>query len=546
MATSSVVIAGATYPDVPSVTLKDTSNTDVSFILTSDADATASDIRKNKIAYSQGQKIVGDYELNLQEKTVTPTTSTQVITADNGGEITYINEQNQQCQYVMTSSRRQYISLTWIEDLVVGETYHFYIVFDRRSYGGAQYYFVYDGDAEFTGFPMSFKVTSTTSTRTDTVNLSATELYRNGVSDDDGTNYMTLVVTKQGKSYDGLSKVTVNPIEPVVIDLVEKTVTPSSQTQVVTGTAIEDFARVSLKAVTLQQNVSNSIRDYYAISGGKKEFTQEDLLCNYEIIINCEVYVMEDSSYKKVETLEVDEISKLENKVVTSDYVEYFGFTQTDGTTTGTKYVNLYARAKSLSAETMIQCSSLIKLVDAHDGLSKVTVNPIPSEYIIPSGTLSVTANGTVDVSAYQYAEVNVSGGSQTQSKTATPTKSTQTITPDSGYLLSSVVVNPIPSEYIIPNLQARTGVTPTKSSQTITASSGYDGLSSVQINAIPSNYIDTTDATASASDIRSGSSAYVNGSKVNGSLVVNKVYVGSTDPSSSFGNDGDIYIKVV
>lgn len=381
MATSSVVIAGATYSDVPSVTLKDTSNADVSFILTSDADAKASDIRKNKIAYANGQKIVGDYELNLQEKTVTPSTSTQVITADSGGEITYINEQNQQCQYVMTSSKRQYINLTWIEDLVIGETYHFYIVFDRRSYGGTQYYFVYDGDAEFTGFPMSFTVTSTTSTRTDTVNLSATELYRNGVSDDDGTNYMTLVVTKQGESY---------------------------------------------------------------------------------------------------------------------------------------------------------------------DGLSQVTVNPIPSDYVHVEGTIPITANGTIDVSAYQYAEVNVSGGSQTQRKTATPTKSTQTITPDSGYLLSSVVVNPIPSEYIIPNLQTRTGVTPTKSSQTITPSSGYDGLASVQINAIPSNYIDTSDATASASDIRTGKSAYVNGSKVNGSLVVNKVYVGSTDPASSFGNDGDIYIKVV
>lgn len=160
----------------------------------------------------------------------------------------------------------------------------------------------------------------------------------------------------------------------------------------------------------------------------------------------------------------------------------------------------------------------------------------------------------------------------QTQTKTVTPTKSTQTVQPDTDYMLTSVTVNPIPSQYIeptgtknittngtedvtqyasvsvnvTPSLEAKTNITPTKSSQTIQPSSGYDGLSSVQIDAIPSNYIDTTDANAAASDIRSGKSGYVNGVKLDGSLVVNKVYVGSTDPSSSLGNNGDIYIKIV
>ena len=47
---------------------------------------------------------------------------------------------------------------------------------------------------------------------------------------------------------------------------------------------------------------------------------------------------------------------------------------------------------------------------------------------------------------------IETGGTVNTQEKTATPSKSTQNITPDSGYYLSKVVVNPIPSEYIVPS----------------------------------------------------------------------------------------------
>ena len=315
-------------------------------------------------------------------------------------------------------------------------------------------------------------------------------------------------------------------------------------------------------------------------------------------------------------------------------------------------------RLQSKTATPTTSTQSITPDTNYH-GLSSVTVNPIPSEYIVPSGTKTITQNGTEDVSQYANVTVNVSSSEPTlQTKTITPTKSTQTVTPESGYDgLSSVTVNPIPNEYIIPNLRTES-VTPTESSQTITPGTGYDGLSEVTVGAIsstyvgseidrrtssdltasgatvtvpsgyyssqasksvatatqatpsisvnssglitatstqsagyvssgtksateqlttqaaktvtptkssqqavasgvyttgavtvaaiPSEYITTTDATATAADINSGETAYVNGVKVTGTQVIQTYYTGTTDPSSSTGSDGDIYLKVV
>lgn len=48
---------------------------------------------------------------------------------------------------------------------------------------------------------------------------------------------------------------------------------------------------------------------------------------------------------------------------------------------------------------------------EGFDGLSKVDVGAIPDQYIIPSGTVSITENGTHDVREAASVEVNVAGG---------------------------------------------------------------------------------------------------------------------------------------
>jgi hypothetical protein len=127
-------------------------------------------------------------------------------------------------------------------------------------------------------------------------------------------------------------------------------------------------------------------------------------------------------------------------------------------------------------------------------------------------------------------------------------------------------------------SLQEKT-IAPSKSQQIVTADSSYDGLSKVTVDAIPSQYItttdanatesdiasgktayvngvkvtgshvcsggettDTSDATAIAEDILSGKTAYINGGKITGALIVQNYYVGDTEPDNSIGSDNDLY----
>ena len=214
-----------------------------------------------------------------------------------------------------------------------------------------------------------------------------------------------------------------------------------------------------------------------------------------------------------------------------------------------------------------------------NQGAVSVTVQE-GSTYTIPKGY----HNGSGTVSG-------VSGGGNytLQSKTATPTKRQQNITPDGGYYgLSDVTVGAIPEAYqdvssvtaaagdvltgkvivladgtvstgtmanngavsktldattityTIPNgyhsgtgtvkivLETKT-VTPTKSAQEITPTTGKV-LSKVTVEAIPDNYVDTTDGDATAAELLDGKFAYVDGLKVEGTMPNNGAIAATTD----------------
>ena len=187
----------------------------------------------------------------------------------------------------------------------------------------------------------------------------------------------------------------------------------------------------------------------------------------------------------------------------------------------------------------------------------------IPKGYHNGSGTVSGVAGG---------------GNYNLQSKSITPTKQQQSITPDAGYYgLSDVTVAAIPQAYqdvstvtatakdvlankvivtadgtvttgTMPNngavaqkLDGETtsytvpagyhdgkgtvsvtveakSATPTKEEQTVTPTEG-SLLSSVTVGAIPAEYVDTTDGTATAAQILTGRTAYVAGEKVTGTM---------------------------
>ena len=154
-------------------------------------------------------------------------------------------------------------------------------------------------------------------------------------------------------------------------------------------------------------------------------------------------------------------------------------------------------------------------------GLSDVTVAAIPDAYQDVS-SVTAAASDVLTRKIFVASDGSVITGTMVNNGAAGKTLDATVVsyTIPKGYHSGSGKVQIV--------LESKT-VTPTKNAQTVTPASGKV-LSSVVVAAIPDEYIVTGDATAKSSEILDGKTAYIGGAKVEGSMPNNGATGGSID----------------
>jgi len=395
----------------------------------------------------------------------------------------------------------------------------------------------------------------------------------------------------------------------VQIALEERVVFPSEDEQVLTPTAGKVFSKVTVSAID----------DVYAD-------TTDDTATAAHILIGETAH-----SYNKTSDKAVAVTGTMPNNGAVSKTLDTTtgnqSYTVPAGYHNGSGKVQITLETKTATPSTASQDI----VPTSGKVLSKVTVAAIPTNFADTTGDTAIAANILDGVTAHSYNETsskavavtgtmpnngavsktldastnnqiytvpagyhNGSGKVQItlETKTATPTKSAQNITPTAGKVLSKVTVNAIPAAYQdVTNVDAAAGdvlagktivaadgtevegtmvnrgavtqtlntttksytipagyhngsgtvsittetksATPTTSSQTISPSTGKV-LSSVTVAAIPAKFGDTTGDTAVAANILAGVKAHtiVNGTakQITGTMTNNGAISGSID----------------
>lgn len=488
-------------------------------------------------------------EFNTQTKTVTPTESTQTVSPDNGYD-------------GLSTVTVNPISSTYVGSAVPtkGATT---ITPNSNSQTAISFGTYATGDVIVSAVPTETKSITANGTYTPSDGKYFSSVSVSVVGDTFDTQEKTVTPTESGQvigpdaGYDGLSSVTVGAI---------------SSTYVGSG-----ITRKSAATITPSESVQTIAANQYLTGVQTISAIPSD-------------YVGSDVTRKSAATITPTESEQV---IPSGQYLEgtqtisaipsnYVGSgVTTKGTTT---IMPSTSEQTAVSAGTYV--TGDVKVAAMTNGeLNAPTVNAsgLVMASVATSGYLSDTATKTL--------QLNTKGAT-----TITPSTSAQTAIASGTYATGDITVSAMPTGALsTPTINESTGLvtagvsssgyldtsktstlqlttktaetfTPTTTNQTINAGQYLTGVQTIQgdVNLIPANIVsgvsifgvtgthqggsgtDTSDATATEADIVNGKTAYINGGKVTGTLVVQNYYTGTTTPESTTGEDGDLYFKVV
>lgn len=258
-------------------------------------------------------------------------------------------------------------------------------------------------------------------------------------------------------------------------------------------------------------------------------------------------------------------VTPTESKQTVTPDAGYDGLSSVTVGAISSTYIGSGITRKSAATYTPTESEQTIAAGQYLDGAQ--TISAIPSTYVgsdVPTqGSKTVTPSTSVQtaVSSGTYVTGNIKVAAMPTGVLSTPAINTNTgvVTAGvstAGYLgtgatktlqlntKSAATIIPSTTDQIIAAGQYLTGIQTIKGDANLVAANIASGVSIFGVTGAHSS-IDTSDATATAADIVSGKTAYVNRSKVTGTLVVQNYYTGTTVPESSLGNNGDLYFKV-
>lgn len=356
--------------------------------------------------------------------------------------------------------------------------------------------------------------------------------------------------------YTGLGTVTINAIQTET-----KSITPSKNAQTINPSNGKYLKSVSVAgdADLIASNIKSGIEIFgvtgtYTASGTAPKLQEKTGI----IPSTSSQIITPDDGYDGLSSVQINAISPLR--------------AASDLTVSGATVIvpaGYYSTQATKSVATMNLPTTLAN--SATSGYTKViTIDKATSiRYInIPAGyhskneyyQISAVANGIVTApSTISGTTATVSTGTNTLTLTKTINVTPNVTT--AGYITSGTAGNSSVSLTASVTTKAAATITPSTSNQTIASGTYLTGTqtiagdadliagnikSGVNIFGVTGTYsgLDTSDATASASDINSGTTAYANGQKITGTQVINRYYTGSSAPASSVGRNGDIYFQ--